>query len=91
MEGFGPVVAGGLAVEFATMEDPAALGIERAEDDAPYSREADGGGAHRARLESHIKIVFRDALGVFLITDLTDDEDFGVGGRVLKLERAVAI
>ena len=86
----GPVVAGGLFVEFSAMQNPAAFFIKSAEDKPSDPREADGRRAHRAGLQRHVQIIFRDALCVRLLANLADDQHLGMGRGIAQFDGAIA-
>lgn len=78
----GAVVACGLIVKFAAMQDSAALGVGCPEDHAADTGKTDGTRAHRAGFQRDIQIIFRDSLRALDPAGLADDFDLRMGGRV---------
>jgi len=83
-------MAGRLGEEAWSMLDGASLWIRCAEIEPAKPREGDGRGAHGARLERDVEIAVDKPLAAKPGTSLTDGEELGMRGRIVKLKRAVA-
>ena len=69
--------------------DRAALGVRSGVVEAAQAGQGDRAGAHRARLERHIKIAAGEPFGAQSRRGRADDEHFGVRGRIGELARSV--
>ena len=82
-------MAGGLLEEARTMGDRAALGVVRAIDQPADPRMADRAGAHGAGLQRHHEGQTRQPVVAELPRSLPQGQDFGVGGWIVHMDRAV--
>ena len=85
----GRVVAGGLPEEAGPMVHRAHLFVAGAVVDAADAGEGDGGGAHGARFERHVKIARADAFAAERFACGADRDHLGMGRRVFPLQSPV--
>ena len=78
------VVAGGLGKDFRAVIDAAALGVVGAEVDAADAGEGNGCRAHRAGLQRHIEVAFRQARRALELAGLLQHEHFRMSGRIMR-------
>ena len=87
---FWRMMAGRLGEEARAMLDGAAFRVWRAEIEPADAGEGDGRGAHGARLERDIEVAIDEPLAAKPGAGLANGEQLGMGGRIVKLKRAVA-
>lgn len=87
----GPMVAGRLRKKARAMVHAAALGVGRAVINPAQPRKRNGRRAHRARFQRDIQIEPAKPFIAEPRCGLADDEDFGMGRRIMKFYGAVAV
>lgn len=85
-----PVMAGRRGKKFHAVVDRTAFGVAGAVIKPADAGEGDGASAHRARLQRDIEIAIVEPLRTQPARRLADSDHFGMGGRIVLGERAVA-
>ena len=84
------MVEPGIGQDFEAGADGAPLGIVRAVDEARYTCLDHGASAHAAGLDGDVESCFGKAVVAKKASCLAKDYDFGVSGRVIVADGAVA-
>ena len=87
---FDLVVEARIGKDFEAGAHSAALGVVRSVDEARNARLNDRAGAHAAGLNGDVEGGVREAIVAEESCGFTEDDDFGVGSRVVVANGAVA-